>query len=55
MTEQLAPSSTAEVEAIAGRSIDVPELLSWDSRLRRTVTIYLPLALFVFVLLFPFY
>jgi multiple sugar transport system permease protein len=26
-----------------------------DSRMRRTVTIYLPLAIFVFVLLFPFY
>ena len=55
MTEQLAPNSVAEVEAIAGRSVDVPELLAWDSGLKRTVTIYIPLALFIIVLLFPFY
>jgi multiple sugar transport system permease protein len=55
MTEQLAPSSPADVEAIAGATRDEPERLSWDSRARRTVTIYLPLALFVIVLLFPFY
>ena len=28
---------------------------TWDSRMRRIMTLYLPLALFVFVLLFPFY
>ena len=33
----------------------MPERLSWDSRLRRTITVYIPLALFVIVLLFPFY
>ena len=55
MTEQLAPGSVAEVDAIAGRSVDVPELLSWDSGVRRTVTVYIPLALFIIVLLFPFY
>jgi multiple sugar transport system permease protein len=32
-----------------------PEALSWDSRSRRVVTIYVPLACFVFILLFPFY
>jgi multiple sugar transport system permease protein len=32
-----------------------PDQMSWDSRTRRMVTIYLPLALFVIVLLFPFY
>ncbi len=37
------------------RSNDAPEHLSWDSGLRRTVTIYVPLAIFVIVLLFPFY
>ncbi len=31
------------------------ELLSWDSRARRVVTVYVPLALFVIILLFPFY
>ena len=32
-----------------------PEQLAWDSRARRMVTIYLPLACFVIILLFPFY
>src|SRR5690242_21425660 len=32
-----------------------PEQLAWDSRARRMVTLYLPLACFVIVLLFPFY
>ena len=32
-----------------------PDQMTWDSRTRRLVTIYLPLALFVIVLLFPFY
>jgi len=32
-----------------------PDQMSWDSRTRRMMTIYLPLALFVVVLLFPFY
>jgi multiple sugar transport system permease protein len=32
-----------------------PEAMSWDSRARRMVTIYLPLACFVVILLFPFY
>jgi multiple sugar transport system permease protein len=34
---------------------DEPEILSWDSRARRLITIYLPLGLFILVLLFPFY
>ena len=29
--------------------------ISWDSRLRRIMTLHLPLAMFLFVLLFPFY
>ena len=33
----------------------VPEDMAWDSRARRFVLIYLPLACFVFILLFPFY
>jgi multiple sugar transport system permease protein len=32
-----------------------PEKMAWDSRARRVVTIYLPLACFVIILLFPFY
>ena len=55
MTETFVPNSTAEVEAVAGRTIDVPERLSWDSGLRTTITVYIPLSLFVIVLLFPFY
>jgi multiple sugar transport system permease protein len=55
MTDTIAPGSPQEVEAIAGRTIDVPERLSWDSGARKLVTIYLPLSLFVIVLLFPFY
>ena len=30
-------------------------VMSWDSRARRLITIYLPLACFLLVLLFPFY
>jgi multiple sugar transport system permease protein len=33
----------------------VPEMLSWESRTRRMVVLYLPLACFVLILLFPFY
>ena len=36
-------------------STDEAGLLSWESRSRRLATLYLPLACFVFVLLFPFY
>jgi multiple sugar transport system permease protein len=32
-----------------------PETMQWDSRARRMMTIYLPLACFVIILLFPFY
>lgn len=32
-----------------------PEAMSWDSRSRRMVTIYLPLVCFLIILLFPFY
>jgi multiple sugar transport system permease protein len=39
------PASTAEQTGV----------ISWDSALKRWITIYLPLAMFVFVLLFPFY
>jgi multiple sugar transport system permease protein len=55
MTDTLASSGAAEVEAIAGRTTDAPERMSWDSGAKMLVTVYLPLALFVIVLLFPFY
>jgi multiple sugar transport system permease protein len=32
-----------------------PDQMAWDTRTRRIVTIYLPLVVFVIVLLFPFY
>jgi multiple sugar transport system permease protein len=40
---------------MAESSTDAPEILSWDSRARRMVTLYLPLACFLLILLFPFY
>ena len=45
----------AAPDAQAARSSLTPEMMSWDSRARRVVTLYLPLACFVIVLLFPFY
>ncbi len=33
----------------------VPEAMAWDSRTKRLVLLYVPLACFVFILLFPFY
>ncbi len=38
-----------------GKSTEAPERLSWDSGARRAITVYIPLALFIIVLLFPFY
>jgi multiple sugar transport system permease protein len=56
---QAAPSdaiaAAAGADAARASVIDKPELLSWDSRARRVVVLYLPLAIFVFILLFPFY
>jgi len=57
MTEMVGTDAiavTQEVE-LAASTKDAPEVLSWDSRARRTITIYIPLAIFVLVLLFPFY
>jgi len=44
----------ARVRAAATAAAAV-ETLAWESRSRRMVTIYLPLACFVLILLFPFY
>jgi multiple sugar transport system permease protein len=46
MTDVAQPRNTATV---------VPEAMSWDSHARRVVFIYVPLACFIFILLFPFY
>jgi multiple sugar transport system permease protein len=49
MTDTTVAPETKSSAAVA------PDQMAWDSRTRRLVTIYLPLALFVIVLLFPFY
>jgi multiple sugar transport system permease protein len=48
-------AAAAEPPETFARSTDAPERLSWDSGARHMVTVYLPLALFIIVLLFPFY
>ena len=53
-TQALKTLSVIEAE-IGTPTNDAPEQLAWDSKLRRTVTVYVPLAIFVLVLLFPFY
>ena len=48
--------ATAAVQPTAANTATaVPETLSRDSRARRVVLFYLPLACFVLILLFPFY
>ena len=54
-TDEEISEVAAELEAAGPRLIDRPERLSWDSQFRSTITVYIPLALFVIVLLFPFY
>jgi multiple sugar transport system permease protein len=34
---------------------DGPQVMAWDSRANRVVTVYVPLAIFILILLFPFY
>ena len=48
-------AATAVQPAAANTATAAPEALSWDSRARRVVTVYIPLACFVLILLFPFY
>jgi multiple sugar transport system permease protein len=48
MTDAAAPASKSG-------AVDSQEGMDWDSRARRTVFIYVPLACFVLILLFPFY
>ena len=48
-------AAVAQEVEIAAATKDAPELLSWDSRARRVITVYIPLAIFIIVLLFPFY
>lgn len=42
-------------DAVRESAAAAPEAMAWDTRARRVVTIYLPLACFVIILLFPFY
>jgi multiple sugar transport system permease protein len=48
----VAVAPTTETKASASA---VPETMAWDSRSRRMVVVWLPLACFVIILLFPFY
>lgn len=47
-------SATAEAPQTNAATAQ-PETMTWDSKSRRMVTIYLPLACFLIILLFPFY
>jgi multiple sugar transport system permease protein len=47
--------AVAETKPPTASTTDAPELLSWDSRARRVVVLYVPLLCFVIILLFPFY
>jgi len=42
-------------ESTANSATTAPEAMAWDSRSRRVVMLYVPLACFVLILLFPFY
>jgi multiple sugar transport system permease protein len=54
MTDAAAAAQPA-VTATANSATVAPEAMAWDSRTRRMVTLYVPLACFVLILLFPFY
>ncbi|WP_198370696.1 carbohydrate ABC transporter permease [Roseomonas rosulenta] len=47
--------AVAETKPPTASTTDAPELLSWDSKARRVVVLYVPLLCFVLILLFPFY
>ena len=50
------PTTTiGDIDSSAVTEAEGPQLLSWDSRARRVATVYVPLACFVLILLFPFY
>jgi multiple sugar transport system permease protein len=53
MTDAEAPQQRPAPPANAATA--QPEAMTWDSGARRVVTIYVPLACFVLILLFPFY
>jgi len=47
--------ATTQAEATEASAAPPAETMAWDSKARRMVTIYLPLACFLIILLFPFY
>jgi multiple sugar transport system permease protein len=49
------PSAQPRPQPEKNSATVVPEAMAWDSRARRAVYLYVPLACFVFILLFPFY
>src|SRR3712207_7119688 len=53
MTE--AGAAATQQPVAVNKATAAPEAMSWDSRARRVVTLYVPLACFVLILLFPFY
>ena len=58
MTEARMAAHADDIDAPppgASPSTPPPEALAWESRSRRVVTIYVPLACFLLILLFPFY
>ncbi|MCA3321699.1 MAG: carbohydrate ABC transporter permease, partial [Roseomonas sp.] len=48
-------SATTQAEETQASAAPPSETMAWDSKARRMVTIYLPLACFLIILLFPFY
>ena len=48
-------AAVIETPLAKNTATEAPDQLSWDGRARRVVFVYVPLACFVFILLFPFY
>ncbi|MCA3315298.1 MAG: carbohydrate ABC transporter permease [Roseomonas sp.] len=48
-------NATTQAEETQASAAPPSETMAWDSKARRMVTIYLPLACFLIILLFPFY
>lgn len=55
MTDAATAASAQAVQAASNAATAQPETMSWDNRSRRFVMLWLPLACFLIILLFPFY
>lgn len=55
MTDAATAASAQASQAASNAATAQPETMSWDNRSRRFVMLWLPLACFVIILLFPFY